>query len=252
MAICLFLFLKLTKLDRNKESILPLDIHSSQTTKIHRLNSCEEAYGGTLKDRETYFANNSTIVDGYKVLLDCSYAVNSYYPEKKNEYFFIKDTRNNNKYYIIDNKESVLGGLNIIGRKDNFLFYHYCWEGCSQPEYFQLNTSNEVEHSDVYPEKIDILYRQGLPVESQMITIKNRAFFVSEHKIQELDTTYFALKDIKIIEKNNVFGTHNEFASEFTPDFEIKDNGILFKIYKNDSTNLNKKGLLLGNYFLKF
>ena len=56
-----------------------------------------------------------------------------------------------------------------------------------------------MEHSDVYPEKIDILYRQGLPVESQMITIKNRAFFVSEHKIQELDTTYFALKDIKII-----------------------------------------------------
>jgi hypothetical protein len=160
----------------------------TQSSATHRLNSCQDSYGATIKDREDYYASSSVVVDGYKVLLDCSHAINSYSPEHKDEYFVVKDIKKEIKYYILDNKKDILGGLHIIGIKDNLLFYDYCWEGCSSPEYIQLPVSVNGKEVSVYPENIDVLYKQGLPRDSQMEIYKNKVLFLSAHKIQELNT----------------------------------------------------------------
>ena len=84
IAIWVFFFLKYNKLERNKDYALSLDTSPSQIVKLHRLSACEEGYGESIKDREAYFATSSATFDGYKALLNCSYAVNKYYPEEKN------------------------------------------------------------------------------------------------------------------------------------------------------------------------
>ena len=218
----------------------------------HRLSSCADWYGDSIESREKRYNSNSVAVDGYKSSISCSYAENSYYPEQKDEYFIIKDVNKGDSFYIMDGRKFILGGLGIIGVKDDFLFYRFCYEGCSEPQYVILNTGYDYGSStyQVYPEKIDVLYRQGLPRESGMVINKNRVFFVSLHNIFELNTNDFSIKKIKTIDSDTIFGIYSGMDGGFVPEFEKKDNGILFKIYKDtkgDNTIENKS---IDSYFL--
>lgn len=229
-----------------------VDNQTVHQEKQHRLNSCSGAYGETEKSIEDYYSSSSPIVDGYKVLLDCSHAVNSYYPEEKDEYFVVENVKTHNKYYLVDNKKYVLGSLNILGVNDNFLFYNYCWEGCGSPEYIELSSAvDERKIGYVYPETIDSLYRQGVPRDSWMMIYKNKILFISAHKVQELTIDNFGIQDIKTINKDEIFGSFGEAMGEFMPDFVLQDNGILFKIYKTNTETLESKGVQIGTYLLR-
>jgi len=228
------------------------DQTSNLVSETHRLNSCLDIYGKTDIEKEDYFASSSNSIKDYKVLVECSHAINSYYPDQKDEYFVVKDLKRDVKYYIFDNQKYVLGNLNLIGIKDNFVFYNYCWEECSYVQYFHLNNNSEEKEIIAYPEYIDVLYRQGLPRDSEMIIHKEKALFISAHKIQELDTKTFKLTDIKVINQDKMFGRYGEMGGEFYPVYEIKDDGILFKIYKNSTESVTLEDPVLDTYKLSF
>jgi hypothetical protein len=218
----------------------------------HRLSACAEWKASNIGDIEKEHASSSPTIDGYKSMVDCSYAENSYYPEKKDEYFVIKDTNKSLSFYVMDGRKHILGSLNIIGVKDDFLFYNFCYEGCSALEYVRLNTNYDYGSStyQVYPEKIDVLYRQGLPRESGMVINKNRVFFVSLHNIFELNTNDFSIKKIKTIDRDTIFGIYSGMDGSFVPEFEKKDNGILFKIYKDTKGDNAIENKSINSYFL--
>lgn len=251
LVVIFLLVCVVVKSDRREKTVIPpaaYPVVINQLTTAHRLGACDEAYGLTVKEREDYYASSSSAVGGYRVFVDCLYAVNSYYPEQKDEYFFVENSQNHRKYYVHDGKKYVMGGFHIIGVKDNFLFYNECYEGCTASQYFQVDTTDTQSEVVVYPETLDVLYRQGLPSGSFMEIYKDKVLLLSAHKIQELSIPDFKLTDLKVIEDNKVFGVYGDLGGEFIPKFEKKNGGILFSVYKNE--NVGDEGKVVDTYFL--
>ncbi len=201
----------------------------SQNKKSHKISACSELVeSGT---STTYVVYDDTEKDGYKIFLDCSV---SRYPDRKTESFGVVNIKNNIKTYFDERDSYILGGPEILGTKNDLLFYKYCYEGCSQPRAISLSENINMDlESFVYD--LESIFIRNKVYSTDLIVINNRVVIVEQNKIWELNTNNFSLKILKEISEDKIFGRYSQAGYGFYADYVKKENGIEYKIYDKKS-----------------
>ena len=250
---------------KNQVKILNLNnknISENQNIK-HKIFTCLENNNSPEKAEKDYL-KNSKEKDGLKSLISCFN--NKYFFKNKNDdnFFVIWDSVNNIKYFISNYTEYydkfILVNLVILGKKDNFIFYKYCYEGCSDVKFIDTNKAlNKYENGNqkiilTQEENLNLLYRQNLDSESYFIFYKNKIFFISKNKIWEFNPKDFFTKKLKEINQDKAFGLNDVISGDFIPIYTEKENGLLIKIYKNNTSYDSEEDIEnknIDSYFLE-
>lgn len=220
--------------------------NESQSDKVtytedkHRLSACG---GNSILESENEFASSSKEVNGYKVLLNCDYAINTYYPDRKDEYFYTLDIKNNIKYYINDNKKYVIGSPKILGAREKNVFITYCYEGCSGIQMFDLKDRPiEDKETNIFPYEIGQVLARNKIYSNDLFVLNNKVIIIYENKIYEFDESNFTLKVIKEISSDKVFGKYGGMGGELSAEYKTEGNNIKYYIYKKDDVINDKDG----------
>ena len=203
----------------------------------HRLSSCVgEEVKFSIAEKEKSLSN-------FKVFKNCSYAINSYYPDVKGEYFGIIDTRTNTKFYIDDNKKYVLGDPSILGEVGNLVFIEYCYEGCGGIEMFDLSES-QGNYDVIRPYALGDFLTRNKVNSTDLFVVNQRVIIIDEHRIYELNPNNFTLTVLKEILKDRVFGHYYPADNGFRASYSVKDSRVMYKIFnKEDEMDMDSPQL---------
>ncbi len=204
------------------------------TSDKHRLSACA---GFPEIEVEKEFTSSSQEVSGYKVMLDCDYAINTYQSDTKDEYFYILDLKNNIKYYINSGEKYLMGSPRILGVQNKNIFIHYCYEGCANIKMLSLEEAYLIDDftKQIFQYGIDDILNRNKIYLSDVFVLNNRIIIIYENKIYEFNSKDFSLKVLKEIDSNNVFGKYNGgMGDSFNADYKIKNNYIMYNIYNKN------------------
>ena len=214
----------------------------------HTLAFCAE--GNTPNEAEEYFASTSEAVSGYKLFVDCNHAINSYYPDRKSEYFGIQHIstgvgvgkdRAGGKYYIEDNEKYIVGTPKILGVLNNYIFINYCYEGCGRLKMLDLKLISPDGSIQSY--ELGSFLDLNKVYSSDLFVLNNKVIIVYQNKIYELNPSNLNLKTIKEIKSGEMFGTDSEAGYGFSPDCKVYTNILRCNIYslKETQDSLGRK-----------